>query len=589
MSLVYYGFLARYINLLVFKNKTLGRTLEKQSAKRGSDTLLLFENEKLSFQDFNAQVNRRAHFFQSKGVRKGEVVLLIMENRPEYLATVCGLAKLGAVTAAINYNLVGNALTNLLNSSAATRIVVGGECLSQFMDVMQSLEKITPNNVYLDVRWEPEAAPHPAFVNLTQEIHRHKAVNPPDPGLTSLDPFMHIYTSGTTGLPKPASINHYRWYGAGLVMGYYGLRVTPKDTLLCPLPLYHSNGILIAFSSALVNGARFAIIRRFSATNFWGDAIKLGATTFIYIGELLRYLVNNPPGKYDRKHRITRILGNGLRPDIWSKFRFRFNIRDIREFYASTEGNAYTLNLNNVEGSVGTTILKTSDNLKVVRYSIEKDDYIRDSAGFLQKCAPEEVGELLAEIKGLTPFHGYAHKADTEKKILRNGLKKGDAFFKTGDLVKKDKQGNYFFIDRIGDTYRWKGENVSTHEVEEIITAGIPWITFSAVYGVEVPGTEGRVGMAAITLEPAFEFRPDALFQYMEEHLPAYARPLFIRVQKEMDVTGTFKKDKKVLKSEGYNPTRVSDPLYYMDRESKTYVALDSAGMKKITSGWLKV
>ncbi|MDH4121734.1 MAG: long-chain-acyl-CoA synthetase [Deltaproteobacteria bacterium] len=589
MAARYYSFLFKYVRLLAFKNKTLGNTLEKMAAKRPDDDFLLFENDRYTFDQYNRMANRRAHYFSSQGVRKGTVVLLLMENRPEFMATVAGLGKLGAITAAVNYNLRGVALANILNASTANHIIVGAECLPQFMDVAGSLEKIRGPNIYMDTRY-PTKDKSPAGSNdLTQALLRTQDDNPSSAGIGSDDLMMHIYTSGTTGLPKPAMITHYRWYGAGLLMGHYALGVKPSDTVYCPLPLYHSNGILIAFASALVNGGKFALTRRFSASGFWEEASRHGATCAIYIGELLRYLVNTPSGAFDRNHKVTRVLGNGLRPDIWGQFKYRFGIDHIREFYASTEGNAYLLNLDDTDGSVGKAALKTSDNLRLVRYDIASEQIIRGHNGFAELCRPGEPGELLAQIKALTPFHGYANPKDTEKKILRNVLKTGDAFFSTGDLLRKDDTGHYYFIDRIGDTFRWKGENVSTHEVEEIITSGVSWVDFATVYGVEIAKMDGKAGMAALTISHSKQFNPEIFFRFVEDHLPHFSRPAFVRVQTAAAMTGTFKKDKKELKASGFDPAKVKDPMFYLDRDNKTYSPLDAAAYKRIQSGWLKL
>jgi fatty-acyl-CoA synthase len=582
-SLNYYRMFYNYLKLLVLKNKTLGKTAEEMAASRKDATFLLFEDERISFAEFNRRANRRANFFRERGVGKGDVVCLLMENRPEYLETVVGLSKLGAITAGINYNLMGRALVHSLRTSGGGKAIVGAECLNTFREAMAEEQCVPPEEVYVDTRWEADAQPPASSQNLNELLAAASEENPPAPPLNSSDLFMYIYTSGTTGLPKAARISHLRWYGAGLAFGWYAWEVRAEDIIYCALPLYHSNGALIAFGAALRNGAALAISRRFSAGKFWEEAHTFGATCFIYIGEVLRYLVNSPPGPYDRDHKVTRVLGNGLRPDIWTVFQERFGIAHIREFYASTEGNAYTFNLTDTAGSVGKSLI-TPSNLFLVRYDVEGEDYIRDEHGFCQPCPPEEVGELLGQIKSTTPFGGYTNSADTEKKLLRDVFKKGDVFFKTGDLMKQDAQGNFYFIDRIGDTFRWKGENVSTHEVAEIL-AQFPGAAFVNVYGVEVPGMEGRVGMAAVTMEGGRQFDPKAFYQFAEEKLPSYSRPAFVRVKPEIEVTGTFKMTKTELKKTGYNPEVCSDPLFFRSPEGEAFVPLEQSLFDKIQAG----
>lgn len=584
----YYRFLFRYLGLVLFKRKTIGRALEKMAARHGSRVCVLFEDESITYAEMNRRANRRANFFHGLGIAKGDVVCLLMENRPEFLETVLGLAKLGAVAALINHNLKGRALAHTLNLSGAQVLVVGKECLENLDAVLPDLERIPSDRIYVDTRWDA-GGPGPAGLqDLIALLTAAGEANPDPPPLGSRDPVLYIYTSGTTGLPKAAVINHMRWFSAGLAMGSYALQVTPRDVVFCALPLYHSNGILIAFGASLINGAALGLSRRFSASGFWDEAVKFKATCFIYIGEVLRYLLNQEPGDAETGHRITRILGNGLRPDIWPAFRERFGISEIREFYASTEGNAATINMDNVTGSVGTPVLKSSDNTALVRYDVERDEYLRDAGGFCQRCDPGETGELLGEIKAVTPFHGYTDRKETERKILHDVFKKGDAWFRTGDLLKKDEQGYYYFLDRIGDTYRWKGENVSTQEVQEILS-GFGGMQLVNVYGVQMPGADGRIGMAAIQLAEGRTFDGAAFHAFAAGNLPGYALPGFVRLVRGMDLTGTFKIRKTDIRGEGFDPAATPDPLYYLDGGAGTYSPLDSAAFQRINSGELKL
>ncbi|MCH8888741.1 MAG: long-chain-acyl-CoA synthetase [SAR324 cluster bacterium] len=584
----YYRFLFRYLGLVLFKRKTIGATLEKTAARHGGRVCVLFEDESITYAEMNRRANRRANFFHGLGIAKGDVVCLLMENRPEFLATVLGLAKLGAVTALINHNLKGRALAHTLNLSGAQVLVVGQECLETLDAVLPELERIPSDRIYVDTRWDAGGSGPAGLQHLNALLTAAGEDNPHPPPLNSKDPVLYIYTSGTTGLPKAAIINHMRWFSAGLAMGSYALQVTQRDVVFCALPLYHSNGILIAFGASLINGAALGLSRRFSAGGFWEEAVRFEATCFIYIGEVLRYLLNQAPGEAETRHRITRILGNGLRPDIWPAFRERFGIADIREFYASTEGNAATINMDNVAGSVGTPVLKSSDNTALVRYDVERDAYLRDTEGFCQRCDPGETGELLGEIKAVTPFYGYTNPRETERKILHDVFRKGDAWFRTGDLLKKDEQGYYYFLDRIGDTYRWKGENVSTQEVQEIL-AGFNGMQLVNVYGVKMPGADGRIGMAAIQLAEGQPFDGAAFHAFAAENLAGYALPGFVRVVQGMDLTGTFKIRKTDIQGEGFDPAATSDPLFYRDSREATYAPLDAAVFQRINSGALKL
>jgi fatty-acyl-CoA synthase len=586
-TLHYYRFVLRYLSLVIRKNKTIGATVEALAARQPDAPACIFGDERISYAELNRRANRRAHAFRAQGVGKGDVVALLMENRPEFLETIVGLAKLGAATALINHQLKGNSLAHCVNLPRASRIVVGLECLEHLQAVLPQLEHIKPEGVYVDTRWADYGPPSPGMHDLNTLLERQPDGNPPPTPLNSMDAVLYIYTSGTTGMPKAARINHYRWYAAGLAMGTYGLAIKPADVVYCALPLFHSNGSLIALGSALVNGAALAISRRFSASQYWEEAKASGATAFIYIGEVLRYLVNQPLSPAERQHSVQRILGNGLRPDIWKEVRERFGIPVIREFYASTEGNAVTINMDNTDGSVGTAVLKFADNLSLVRYDVEADAYVRDANGFCMRCKPGEVGELMGQIKVTTPFHGYTEQKDTQKKILNDVFKKGDSFFRTGDLMKMDEGGHYHFIDRIGDTYRWKGENVSTQEVQEIL-AGFEGLHLVNVYGVSVPGAEGRVGMAALQMLSGGGFNPQDFYRYAIERLPQYSVPAFVRLVGEMDVTGTFKLRKVDLQRQGFDPQQVQGALYYLDRNAGNYATLDAGAFRRIGDGGLK-
>ena len=583
----YYSLFARYLTLLIFKRYVLGKTVEKMAVRRGDAIGLMFENERITFAQFNREANRRANFFHSLGVGKGEVVALMMENRPEYLYTLSGLAKLGAVTAAINTNLTGQQLIHCLNISGATRLIMGAECLDKLGDVLPKLERIRKEGIFVDTRW-PATAPAPGGAqDLNGLLGGVSDGNPPRVALRSSDLLAYIYTSGTTGLPKAARISHLRLFAAGLGLAAYGADVVAGEGIYCPLPLYHSNGMLIAFGGAMRNGAALAISRRFRASQCWEEVTRFGATRFIYIGEVLRYLVNTPPGPYDRAHKVTHVLGNGLRPDIWKQFQERFGIRNIREFYASTEGNAAMLNLNNAVGSCGDSIIRPS-NLALVRFDTDRNEYIRGADGFCQRCPPGEVGELLGHIKpATTPFGGYANAEETEKKLLRNVFKKGDVYFKTGDLLKRDEAGNHYFVDRIGDTFRWKGENVSTQEVQELVNT-YPGIQMSNVFGMTVPGADGRAGMAVLVMNPGAKLDAAAFFRHTQEHLPAYARPAFVRIAGEAILTGTFKLKKAELLKEGFDPGSVKDPLFYRDEGKGSYLPLTGPVYKDIQGGKIR-
>ncbi len=566
--------------------RTLGATAAEQAARLGEAPFCLFEGESISFAEFNRRANRCANFFRAEGVAPGEVVCLLMENRPEFLTIWVGLAKLGAVTAAINTNQRGEALAHSLNLSGAARLVAGTECLAQLREVRGDLERIGADGIYVERRWEEGGEPPAGSRDLNALLPAQSDAEPPEPALNGRNLLMYIFTSGTTGLPKAAKISHLRWHfvGEGIAEG---LSLGPGDRVFCALPLYHSNAALIAFGAALVSGVGLALSRRFSASRYWEEVSRTESTCFIYIGELLRYLVNTPAGAYDRRHKVTRILGNGLRGDIWEAFQERFGIPVIREFYASSEGNLSTVNTDNRPGSVGKPSALRPHNLALVRCDPATGEYERDNGGFLVHCQPGEVGELLGEITLTSPFAGYTSEADSEEKRLRNAFRPGDVYFRTGDLLSQDEEGYFYFIDRIGDTFRWKGENVSTEEVQKIL-GGFEAAALVNVYGVTVPGADGRAGMAALSLSNGAGFDATGFYAYVEQHLAQYARPAFVRVCPHLEVTTTFKLRKPELQNDGFDPARVADPLFYRDAAARTYQPLDERAMANIADGKLR-
>jgi fatty-acyl-CoA synthase len=358
------------------------------------------------------------------------------------------------------------------------------------------------------------------------------------------------------------------------------------DCSYAPTPLYHGYSNFVGFAPALHAGTAFASRRRFSASAFLDDVRRHGVTHFMYVGELCRYLLRQPPSPLDRAHRVRIATGPGLRPDIWETFVERFGIDRVIETYGQTEANLSLMNRRGRPGSVGRSAPFTHTQLKLVRVDVDRQEPCRDSAGRLVECAPGEVGELLGVVATTTTmsFDGYVNKADNEAKLLRDCFAPGDCYLRTGDLMRRDRAGYYYFVDRIGDTFRWKGENVATAEVAELLN-GAPGVSETAVYGVRVPHTDGRAGMALVVLQPGAAFDPRAYHAFAEKTLPAYARPLFVRVAESMDVTGTLKHTKSRLQAEGYDPATISDPLWFRAAAQHTYVPLDAALKAHIDAG----
>lgn len=564
-------------------NYTVADIIEGWAAKRPNNVAIWFEDKKYTYRQYDAQANRYARWAQSLGLKRGDAVALLMENRPEYLFAWGGLIKIGVTVALINTNLRERALAHSFAISGAKHLVLGAELAANYASCIDDLQdKLTV--------WATGGAVANANDLDTALAAQSDAPLPKDvrKDVTANDKCFYIYTSGTTGLPKAANMSHLR---IQMMMHSFAtaMKSAESDRMYVVLPLYHSAGGVCAIGSTLTVGGSVIIRRKFSATQFWDDCHKYRATQFQYIGELCRYLLNSPSHPLERRHRLRVVMGNGLRPEIWPAFKARFRIPRIIEFYGATEGNVSMVNFDGKVGAIGRIpgYMRRIIQTRLVQFDIDVEQPIRDAKGLCVECKPGESGEAIGKIdEQRGRFEGYSKGTDTEKKILRDVFEKGDAWFRTGDLLKRDAQNYFYFIDRIGDTFRWKGENVATSEVAEAISI-FPGIKEANVYGVKVPGTDGRAGMAAlVTASP-----PDLIkFKaHLEKNLAAYARPIFLRMQGEIEITGTFKHRKVELVKEGYDPRAVKEPLYFLDPVDGQYVALTPELYDRIVAGEIRL
>ncbi|HZC17570.1 MAG TPA: long-chain-acyl-CoA synthetase [Caulobacteraceae bacterium] len=537
----------------------------------------------LSYGELDEIANRYAHWAQDHGVHKGDVVALFLPNRLEYLAIWYGLTKVGVATALINNNLTGAQLVHCVEIAAAGHAIVDAETAPALRAVQHELSRPP-------VIWTL-GAPGGGLRDLTTALKSCSQLRPDRAaraGLTARQTALYIYTSGTTGMPKAAKINHMR---VQLYMrGFAGSTNAKKDDrVYITLPLYHATGGLCAMGAALLNGGSVVVRPRFSASNFWSDINAEGCTMFVYIGELCRYLVNQPQQPGETAHKLKLAFGNGLRPEIWETVKTRFRIPEILEFYGSTEGNVSLFNLDGHPGAIGRIpgYARGWFNVRVARFDVETATVARGAGGLGIEAQPGEIGECLGEIHpGVrTEFTGYADRKASETKILHDMFKPGDAWFATGDLMRQDAEGYFYFVDRIGDTYRWKGENVSTGEVEQALSV-LPGVKDASVYGVKVGDLDGRAGMASLVVGPDFDIA--GLAAQVDAVLPAYARPVFVRLQPELAVTGTFKHRKIDMVAQGFDPVAVEGPLYVRDGD-KGYARITPALMAKIAGGTMRL
>jgi len=562
----------------------LGVEFEAATAANPNGIAVIHQDTELTYRQFNAWANRIADYFASIGLKKGDTVVVDIENRPELVATVLACAKLGICAALVNTSQRGKVLTHSINLVEPKAAIIGGELIEAIEEVRDDLDLKT-NFFYLadaDTLQNPGDAPA-GYKNLATEIQNCSSENPAGTNQSRLkDPLFYIYTSGTTGLPKAVVFNHGRWQKAFGAFGYSAVRLDKDDRLYCTLPFYHATGMVICWASVIAARGGLVLARRFSASRFWDDIRQHNCTAFGYVGELCRYLHEQPRKADDSNNRVHTIVGNGLRPSIWKDFKERFGIERVEEFYASSEGNVAFTNVFNFDNTVGFSPVSYA----IVKYDKEADQPVRDAKGFMIKVSKGESGLMLGEITDKTPFDGYTDKEKTEKAIFRDVFKKGDAWFNTGDMMRDIGFRHAQFVDRLGDTFRWKGENVSTTEVEQILD-GFEAIIESVVYGVEIPDTNGRAGMAELRLDrPHDEVDFQALCDYLKRELPPYAIPVFLRITDHgVETTGTFKHQKNKLKDEKYDLSKHDDPVYVLLPGENCYQRLSEEMQKGIDGG----
>jgi fatty-acyl-CoA synthase len=552
---------------------TLPVVIDRMAEAHPDAPALIDPSETLTYRDLAARAHGYAGWALRNGVGTGDVVCLFMRNCAEYMAIWLGITRVGGVVALINTQLTGDGLIHAINIVAPKHVIVGP-------GLAEAVEAVRPQLHSTPTVWT-ECEPGGDLGDFVSPTLKDRA--------------LCIYTSGTTGYPKAANVSHARlmqwshWF-AGM------MNASPGDRMYNCLPMYHSVGGVVATGAMLVGGGSVVIREKFSASRFWDDILTNECTVFQYIGELCRYLVNQPPSPSETRHRLRLSCGNGLRPDVWKEFRRRFHIPRNLEFYAATEANFSLYNCEDEPGAIGRIppFLSHRFPVALVKFDVAAGEPVRGEDGLCRRCGPDEIGEAVSRISGGAvsggdkgggaPFEGSTDSAASAKKVLRDVFAPGDAWFRSGDLMRKDARGFYYFVDRIGDTFRWKGENVSTSEVSEAVSI-CPGISEAVVYGVAIPGSDGRAGMVTIVTGPGFDLAE--LRRRIHATLPEYARPLFVRVRDAIDATGTFKPMKQALMRDAYDPSVTTDAIYVDDRAHGAFVRVDAALCRRIEGGWL--
>jgi fatty-acyl-CoA synthase len=583
--------------------RTFADVVDDVASRHGDQPALLSGGESLTYRALVERSRRYARWALAQGLGKGDVVALMMGNRPEYVAIWLGLTRAGTTVALLNTNLAGPALAHCVDVVAPRHAIAAADLVDTLASSapwrkaapqiwIHGEKAVAAMGAATSANGCNESCHYPRIDETVANFDGGPLAAAERPALTIEDQALFIYTSGTTGLPKAANINHFRLML--LSLGFAGVMdARPDDRMYDCLPMHHTSGGVCAIGAMLTVGGTVVIREKFSAREFWDDVVRHRCTLFMYIGELCRYLVNSAPHSLERAHRLRLACGNGLRADVWPAFKQRFAIPAILEFYAATEGNVALFNFEGRPGAVGHIpwYLKKTFPTAILRFDVEKEAPFRNMRGFCEDAMLGEVGEAAGRIlndpaKPASRFEGYSDAAESERKILRDVFVPGDCWFRTGDLMRRDADGYYYFIDRIGDTFRWKGENVSTTQVAEILCS-FDGILEANVFGVAVPGYDGRAGMAAVVCEPDIDLL--ALRSHLAARLPDYARPVFLRIRGEIEVTATFKQRKIALVKEGFDPARIGDALYVDDPESRAFRPLDQALYGRIVAGEVRL
>lgn len=537
-----------------------------------------------SYWQFEQRANKFAAWALWVGLNEGDTVALFMENRVDYIAFWYGMAKVGVKTALINNNLSGESLAHCIKCVSARALIASATTVRKANSITDLLDQEMPIWTLSEsgiAENDLESALEGLFP-LRPFQYRRKNIKGGDTAL-------YIFTSGTTGLPKAVKMTHVRCIQMMRAF-VYPCRLTEKDRVFLTLPMYHGTGGVCGAGSALISGAALVIRNKFSAKRFWQDATRSEVTAFVYVGELNRYLMNNEPCAFEKKHQIGKIFGNGMRADVWETFITRTGIKNIYEFYGSSEGNVSLFNMDAKIGAIGRIppFLKSKIPYRLIKVDMDTLIPLRDNNGLCIEALPGEVGEIVGRIERnnvSSHFEGYQSADETSAKVLRDVFEVGDRYFRSGDALKQDERGYFYFVDRLGDTFRWKSENISSAEVEEAICR-VAGIDTAIVYGVEIPGNDGRAGMATITVS---EIDLAEFYKSIAKSLPSYARPVFLRVSQQQESTGTMKFKKNTLKKQGYQLSQVNgDGLFVISVEDKTYVELNPEIVERINAGAMR-
>lgn len=566
-------------------NWTVMDAFERVASRQPAHACLIYDDRPISYGELDRLAGRYAALAAEAGLRQGDVAAVMVENRPEFFAAWMGLAKLGVTAALINTFARKRALEHAIAETRSRVLFIGAECLEQLLEV-----EPTPAGVRVFVIPDGDAPLPPmpsactnvascigSYAPVTDAAERRRNVRPTDACFL-------VFTSGTTGLPKAARISHRRYLGVG--EGWKAIaNLGPDDVFYCTLPLFYGAALYSLFSTSIAAGGTTLVRRKFSTSRFWADVHKHRATVFQYVGEVCRYLVNAPETEGEDRHGLRVLLGSGMGVDVWAQFTRRFGPHmRIFEGWGATESNGNMTNYDNKPGSCGRIPFRERSHLRLVRFDTETESHPRNAQGQFIECAAGEVGEIICQISKadgtiVSPFEGYTNAAETQKKVLSDVFEPADRWWRSGDLFRRDEDDYFYFVDRIGDTFRFKAENVSTTEVTQQLSQALPEVELLNVYGVPVPTLGGQAGMAAVVMKPGHAFDAARWYEVATRELSHFAVPLFVRVSREAELTANYKLRKVDLRQQGFDPRKVPDPLYVVSHRQRRYVPLDEAAL----------
>lgn len=534
----------------------------------GDADALLAGDQRWSWRELDAEVDRWARALRARGLREGDAIALMMDNRPEFLFVFHAANRLGVLPALINTSLQGAALAHVLRAVPIRAVIAGEEHLDVVDAVIDDVDAGLRAGGLWYVLDADRTAPAPEVSGASCLAPLGGTSRVPLRYQRASDVCCYIYTSGTTGFPKAARVRALRIAGAGALFGRTMHRSVPGDRIYIVLPLYHTNALGLAWGSCLATGAAAVLRRRFSVSSFWDDVHRYDVTSFVYIGEVCRYLTQAPKHPLERSHRLRAAIGNGAREEVARTFSQRFDVPSVREFYGSTEGDAFTLNVEGRPGFIG----RMRSSHELLRADLATGELQYNDEGRAIPCEVGEAGLLVSRVRSAERFDGYTDAVATQAKLLRDLLEPGDIWFNTGDLIRLHEEGWLSFVDRVGDTYRWRGENVSTAEVEALLMQDESLVQ-AIVFGVQVPDQEGRAGMAV--LHAGEDFSIEAFGAFVRGEIPRFQQPRFVRVLDEaLETTATHKLRKAAYQSMGWSTDGHPGQVYLLDGEG--FVLVDS-------------